>query len=50
MIVEFDQTKIENLYDYVYALQSAKPNKSTKISILRSGQKIDLEIVPALKE
>lgn len=50
VIVEFDQTKIENLYDYVYALQSAKPNKSTKISILRSGQKIDLEIVPALKE
>lgn len=50
VIVEFDQTKIENLYDYVYSLQSAKPNKPTRISVLRQGQKVDLEIIPVLKE
>ena len=50
VIVEFDQTKIENLYDYVYVLQSVKPNQSTKISVLRKGQVVELNITPVLKE
>lgn len=50
VIVEFDRTSIENLYDYVYALQSAQANQKTGISVLRDGKKYDLEIVPLLKE
>ena len=50
IIVEFDSLKIENLYDYVYALQSAKPDKSIKVSVFRMGKKLDLDIIPVLKD
>ncbi len=50
VIVEFDKTKIENLYDYVYVLQAVKPNQVTKLSVLRNGKLVDLEITPVLKE
>lgn len=50
VIVEFDGTKIENLYDYVYTLQSVKPNKETIMKVLRDGKVIDLKITPRLKE
>jgi Tol biopolymer transport system component len=50
VIVEFDKTKIENLYDYVYVLQSVKPNQATQLSVLREGKQIDLNITPVLKE
>lgn len=50
VIVEFDNAKIENLYDYVYVLQAVKPNKTTKLSIMRDGKVVDLEITPVLKE
>ncbi|MGZ3782396.1 MAG: M28 family peptidase [Pseudobdellovibrionaceae bacterium] len=50
VIVEFDGTKIENLYDYVYSLQSVKPNKETIMKILRDDKPLDLKITPKLKE
>lgn len=50
VITSFNKTPIENLYDYVYALQSAKPNEVVKISVLRNGKKIELDITPVLKE
>lgn len=50
VIIEFGGTKIENLYDYVYTLQSVKPNKKTSIKILRDGKILDLMITPKLKE
>ena len=50
VIVEFDNTKIENIYDYVYTLQSVKPNKETSIKVLRNGKIEDLKITPKLKE
>lgn len=50
IITEFDRSNIENLYDYVYALQSAKPNLPIKLTVLREGKRLELEIVPLLKE
>lgn len=50
VITEFDKSNIENLYDYVYALQSAKPNIAVKIGVLRDGKKLELQITPVLKE
>lgn len=50
VIFEFDQTKIENIYDYVYMLQSVKPNIKTKIKILRESKNLELDITPLLKE
>lgn len=50
VITEFDQTKIENIYDYVYTLQSVKPDVKTKIFVLRNGKTESLEITPTLKD
>ncbi len=55
IIVELNQQKIENLYDYVYALQLLKANKETIIKIKRPQNSgvdlfLDLKITPALKE
>lgn len=50
VITEFDQTKIENIYDYVYTLQSVKPDVKTKIMVLRNGKVDTFEIIPALKD
>ena len=50
VIIEFDGTKIDNLYDYVYSLQSAKPNKETVLRVLRGGKTMELKVVPKLKE
>ncbi|MGZ3769459.1 MAG: M28 family peptidase [Bdellovibrio sp.] len=50
VITEFDGTKVENLYDYVYALQSVKPNKETVMKIIRNGKLEELKITPKLKE
>nr|BFD66914.1 M28 family peptidase [Bdellovibrio sp. HAGR004] len=50
IITEFGGTKIENLYDYVYTLQSVKPNQETVIKILREGKPMELKITPKLKE
>ena len=50
VIVEFDDTKIENLYDYVYALQAVKAGQVTKIKVRRELEIIELNITPVLKE
>lgn len=50
VITEFDQTKIENIYDYVYTLQSVKPDVKTKILVLRNGKSEALDITPTLKD
>ncbi|OFZ31994.1 MAG: biopolymer transporter Tol [Bdellovibrionales bacterium RIFCSPHIGHO2_01_FULL_40_29] len=50
IIIEFDKTKIENLYDYVYTLQAVKPGAVTKIKVSRGGQVLELDIMPVLKE
>lgn len=50
VIVEFDNINIENLYDYVYALQSAKPQQTVKMGVIRDGQRVTLNITPVLKE
>ena len=50
IIIEFDKTPIENIYDYVYTLQTVKPDIKTNIIVLRNSQKVPLEIKPVLKE
>jgi Tol biopolymer transport system component len=49
VIVQLGGTKIENIQDYVYCLQSMKANEKTNVKVLRQGKVMDLEIVPALK-
>lgn len=50
VITNFDSIKIDNIYDYVYTLQSVKPNVKTKIQVLRDGKSLVLDITPTLKE
>ena len=50
IIVKFASHKIENIHDYVYSLQAARPNKTTKIVVLRQGQETEVDIVPGSKE
>ncbi|MBS1971902.1 MAG: M28 family peptidase [Bdellovibrionales bacterium] len=50
VITEFDGVKIENIYDYVYTLQSVKPNVETTMKINRAGQTKEVKITPKLKE
>jgi hypothetical protein len=41
-IVEFDGIRVDNIYDYTYALRSRKPGQSVRITVLRDGQKLEL--------
>ncbi|MFN8846121.1 MAG: M28 family peptidase [Bdellovibrionales bacterium] len=50
IIVQLGSQKIENLYDYTYALQALKPGAEIPLKVMRSGQLQELKIVPLLKE
>lgn len=50
IIIEFDGIKIENIYDYVYTLQSVKPGKETTMKVLRDSKIQELKITPKLKD
>lgn len=50
IIVEFGKTKIDNIYDYVYTLQSIKPNQETTIKVKRDQALLEFKITPLLKE
>lgn len=50
VIIEFGGSKIENIYDYVYSLQTVKPEQETGIKIKRGEELVELRIVPKLKE
>jgi len=50
IIIEFSSKKIENIHDYVFSLETIRPNEPTKMTILRNGQKEELTIVPLAKE
>jgi len=49
IIVELAGKKLENLYDYVYALQALKPGKTVPMKIERKGEVKTLSITPASK-
>lgn len=50
IIVELDRNKIENIYDYVYCLQSMKANQPVPVKVMREGRMVELKITPILKE
>ncbi|MEV9402404.1 PDZ domain-containing protein, partial [Klebsiella pneumoniae] len=50
VIVEFNKVKIENIYDYVYTLQSVPANIETTLKVERAGQTLELKITPKLKD
>ncbi len=44
VLVEFDGKKIDNLYDFTYALRAHKPGDKVMVTVLRDGQRLTREI------
>jgi S1-C subfamily serine protease len=44
VLVEFDGKKIDNLYDFTYALRARKPGDKVMVTVLRSGKPLTREV------
>lgn len=44
VIVKFDDVKVDNLYDYAYALRSRKPGQSVTLTIRRKGAPVTVPV------
>lgn len=42
IIVRFDGIRVDNIYDYTFALRSRKPGQDVRITVKRGGQDVDL--------
>ncbi len=49
-IVELAGRAVENIYDYTYAIEALKIGQATPIVVLRNGERVSLEIVPASRQ
>jgi Tol biopolymer transport system component len=50
IIVEFSNKKISNMQDYVFTLETIRPNEPTKIVVMRNGRLETIDIVPLARE
>jgi hypothetical protein len=50
VIVELAGRKIENIYDYTYAIEALKIGQPTKITVSRNGKRITMDITPGSRE
>ena len=50
VIVELAGKKIENIYDYTFAIEAVKIDEEVDIVVLRDGQRIALKITPGARE
>jgi hypothetical protein len=44
VMVEFDGKKIDNLYDFTYALRAHKPGDKVMVTVMRGGEKITRQV------
>jgi hypothetical protein len=44
ILIEFDGKKIDNLYDFTYALRSHKPGEKVSVSVMRGNEKITRDV------
>jgi hypothetical protein len=44
VLIEFDGKKIDNLYDFTYALRARKPGDTVMVSVLRGNEKVTHEV------
>jgi Zn-dependent M28 family amino/carboxypeptidase len=45
MLVEFDGKKIDNLYDFTYALRAKQVGDTVKVKVVRAGQTIEADVL-----
>ncbi len=50
VVVELAGKKIENIYDYTYAIDALKIGERTKIVIERDGKRLEFEVTPGSRE
>jgi hypothetical protein len=50
VIVELSGKAIDNVYDYTYGIEALKVGQQTSISVLRDGQKLQLNIIPGSRD
>lgn len=50
VIVELAGKKIENIYDYTYAIEGLKIGQMIKMVVVRSGERLEFEVVPGSRE
>ncbi len=50
IVVELAGRAIENIYDYTYAIEALKIGQATPLVVLRDGQRVSIELVPASRE
>ncbi len=46
IIIEFGTKKIENIYDFTYALDAVKIGEPVEVVVMRDGQKVKLKVTP----
>ena len=44
VIVKFDDVRIDNLYDYAYALRSRKPGQPVRLTVERKGSRMQVDV------
>jgi hypothetical protein len=44
VIVKFDDVRIDNLYDYAYALRSRKPGQQVRLAVQRKGDRLEVVV------
>ncbi len=44
ILIEFGDRKIENLYDFTYALRAHKPGDKVQVTVLRNGERVSHEV------
>ncbi len=50
IIIELAGRKVENVYDYTYAIEALKVGKETEVVILRKGETLRLKITPLSRQ
>ena len=50
VVVNVSGKEVKNIYDYTYVLESLKVGEKVKITVLRKGKKVTLEVVPGSRE
>ncbi|GAB5406680.1 MAG: M28 family peptidase [Aureliella sp.] len=50
VIVELAGKKIENIYDYTYAIEALKVGQEVKIKVMRDGKAVTLDVTPQSRQ
>jgi hypothetical protein len=50
VIVKLAGRKIENIYDYTYAIEALKSGQETEITVLRDGKEVAMKVTPGSRD